>query len=171
LDMKVAKHFITAPPTDQADNNICINVDIKQGRGTGRRLEGKRVETSAAWWKPRVGPRNVNLYCHWRLDVGRVAPDPRTSAQHSVRHLQPVVRDRTGLLLVGAMVLPVRYCWAKTCWRRAAGSWRLENRASRVGEIVEMRGVIAHAVFESGNEVMAGMGCSNDGVDGGGLVS
>jgi hypothetical protein len=32
--MKVAKHFIAAPPTDQADD-ICINVGTKQGHGPG----------------------------------------------------------------------------------------------------------------------------------------
>jgi hypothetical protein len=34
LDMKVAKHFIAAPPTYQADD-IGINVGTKQGPGPG----------------------------------------------------------------------------------------------------------------------------------------
>jgi hypothetical protein len=54
--MKVAKHFIAAPPTDQVDN-ICVNVGTKQGhgtggaKGTGRDISGKETE--------RVGSRKV----------------------------------------------------------------------------------------------------------------
>jgi hypothetical protein len=109
--MKVAKHFITAPPTDQANNNICINVDTKQGHAPAARREmGRDISRMAE--TERVGPRNVNLYCHWRLDVGRVAPDPRTSAQHSVRHLKGARLDRlargsdgAGAILLGKNLL------------------------------------------------------------------
>jgi hypothetical protein len=55
FDMKVAKHFIAAPPTDQADI-IGINMGTKQGhgrggsKGMGRDIRGKETE---------VGPRKV----------------------------------------------------------------------------------------------------------------
>ena len=68
--MKVAKHFVAAPPTDQA-NNICVNMGTKQGhrtggaKGTGRDIAGKETES---WAQERdggfergrdVGRRNV----------------------------------------------------------------------------------------------------------------
>jgi hypothetical protein len=52
LDVKVAKHLIAAPPTDQADN-IGINVGTKQGygpggaKGTCRDITGKKTECGA----------------------------------------------------------------------------------------------------------------------------
>jgi hypothetical protein len=35
LDLKIAKHFIAAPPTDQQADHIGINVATKQGYGPG----------------------------------------------------------------------------------------------------------------------------------------
>jgi hypothetical protein len=52
LDVKVAKHLIAAPPTDQA-NNIGVNVGTKQGhcpggaKGTGRDITGKETKGGA----------------------------------------------------------------------------------------------------------------------------
>jgi hypothetical protein len=54
LEVKVAKHFIAAPPTDQADY-IGINVGTKQGqhagpggaKGTCRDISGKETEGGA----------------------------------------------------------------------------------------------------------------------------
>jgi hypothetical protein len=50
--MKVAKHFIAAPPTDQVDD-LGINVGTKQGHGPGgskgtcRDISGKDTEGGA----------------------------------------------------------------------------------------------------------------------------
>ena len=52
MDVKVAKHLVAAPPTDQADD-ICVNMGTKQGhrtggaKGTGRDVAGKETESWA----------------------------------------------------------------------------------------------------------------------------
>jgi hypothetical protein len=52
LDVKVAKHFVAAPPTDQADD-ICVNVGTKQrhrpggAKGAGRDIAGEETESWA----------------------------------------------------------------------------------------------------------------------------
>ena len=53
LDVEVSKHFIAAPPADQADD-IGINVGAQRAIAPAARRE--RAETSEAR-KPRVGPR------------------------------------------------------------------------------------------------------------------
>jgi hypothetical protein len=53
LDVKVAKHLIAAPPTEDQADNICINVGTKQGHGPGgakgmcRDITGKKAEAGA----------------------------------------------------------------------------------------------------------------------------